>query len=269
MNKPTRKMSLLLIGLLLLTTTLWACSRATETAAPAAAESTAVVEEAAPADAPAVAESAAVTETTVAESAAMTETTAAETGEDAAGDTAAAARTFVIDQSQSEASFTLDEELMGSPKTVVGVTSLVSGEIVIDPANPAATTIGQIQIDASDFTTDSDRRNGAIRRFVLGTENEANRYITFTPTAIEGLPETVAVGDSFTVQISGDLTISGVTKPVTFATEITVTAENQISGVAAAQVLRSDFNLTIPSVPSVANVTDEVQLALTFVAISG
>ena len=38
------------------------------------------------------------------------------------------------------------------------------------------------------------------------------------------------------------------------------------SGVATVQVLRGDFGLTIPDVPSVANVTDDVELALHFVA---
>ena len=63
-----------------------------------------------------------------------------------------------------------------------------------------------------------------------------------------------------------DLTISGVTKPVTFATSVKAESATELSGLAKTQVLRSDFNLTIPNVPSVANVTDEVQLELQFAA---
>lgn len=267
MNKSTWKVLILAIVTVLAAGTLWACStQTTTTTSTDSSESgveSDVVESAAtnvaPEEAPVLVATEAMTETTAEEPAAAQEgaAAAAETG---------AAQTFAIDQSQSVASFTLDEELMGAPKTVVGTTSLVSGEIQIDPTNPSATTISTIQIDASDFTTDSDRRNGAINRFVLRTNDAANQYITFTPTAIEGLPETVAVGDSFTLQITGDLTISGVTNSVAFETVINVPADNQISGTATAQVLRSEFNLTIPSVPSVANVTDEVQLQLDFVA---
>ena len=101
---------------------------------------------------------------------------------------------------------------------------------------------------------------------MLATNSDEYRYIVFTPSAITGLPSTAAVGDSFELQISGDLTISGVTKPATFATTITVVSDNQISGLAKTQVLRSDYNLTIPSVPMVANVTDEIQLEFQFVA---
>jgi hypothetical protein len=41
---------------------------------------------------------------------------------------------------------------------------------------------------------------------------------------------------------------------------------SQIAGTATATVKRSDFNLTIPSVPNVANVGEEVTLQIDFVA---
>jgi polyisoprenoid-binding protein YceI len=187
----------------------------------------------------------------------------------AAVDTGATTQVFVIDPTQSVARYTLDEELMGAPKTVVGTTSLVSGEITINPAEPANATIGTIQIDARDFATDSGRRDGAVRRFVLASDRDEYQYIVFTPTAISGLPSTAQVGDSFEIQVTGDLTISGTTQPVTFVTTVTVDSATQIRGLAQTQVLRSEFNLNIPSVPSVANVTDEVQLELEFVAMAG
>ena len=180
--------------------------------------------------------------------------------------TDAATRVFTIDQSQSEARFMRDEELLGAPKTVVGTTPLVSGEITVDLTDLTKTTLSAIQIDASDLTTDSERRDGAMQRFVLQSNSEEYRYIIFTPTAIAGVPNTASAGETIELQITGDLTISGVTKPVTFATTVTVASDSQINGLATAQVLRSDYNLTIPSVPSVANVTDEVQLQFQFIA---
>jgi polyisoprenoid-binding protein YceI len=178
----------------------------------------------------------------------------------------ASVRVFTIDQGQSKASFTLNEQLMGSPKTVVGTTPQVTGEIRVDLADLTKTTIGPIQIDARDFTTDSDMRNRALRRFVLQSSRDEFRYIVITPTTVTGLPSTAKAGDTLDLKIAGDLTVSGVTKPVTFATTVKVDADNQLSGVAKTQVLRSDYNLQIPNVPSVANVTDEVQLELQFVA---
>jgi polyisoprenoid-binding protein YceI len=270
--KQSRTLLFLLPTLLLVALLIWACSgAANQTAAPAAQEqaTTAPAEPAATVTTPPVAESAAMTETEATETeAAEAEAAQAEPTGTESADTAVTVQRFVIDQSQSAARFTLDEELMGAPKTVVGTTSLVNGEITVDLADMTKTTLSAIQIDARDFTTDSSRRDGAIQRFVLGSTSDDNRYIVFTPTSIEGLPSTAQVGDSFELQITGDLTISGVTKPVTFATTVTVDSDTQLTGLAKAQVLRSDYNLTIPSVPSVANVTDEVQLELQFVAIA-
>jgi len=57
------------------------------------------------------------------------------------------------------------------------------------------------------------------------------------------------------------------TKPVTFEMTLTVESETRLVGSGVAQVLYPDFNLRIPSVPSVANVADEVNLFIDFVAI--
>ncbi len=182
--------------------------------------------------------------------------------------TASGARTFTLTQTGTEARFSLYELLMGQDKTVVGVTSLVEGSITVDPANPSSTAISPIRIDASDLTTDSDRRNGAIQRFVLQSNQAAYQYITFTPTAIEGLPAIVNVGDSFSFTVQGDLTIRDVTYPETFELTVTVNSENELVGLGKTTIMRRNYNLTIPSVPSVANVGEEVELEIEFTAIA-
>ena len=188
---------------------------------------------------------------------------------DSPAESSPAMQTFQIVREQSEARFIIDEELRGSPKTVVGVTSLVAGEISLDPANPAQTQVGPIQIDARDLTTDDNKRNGAIRRFVLQSNKDEYQFITFTPTAIAGLPEAVNMGDTFEFQITGDLTIRDQTNPETFTVSVSADAENEISGLASATVVYADYGLFIPDVPFIANVADEVKLELEFVAAGG
>ncbi len=169
-----------------------------------------------------------------------------------------------IDPDESEARFTLSEDLRGQPNTVVGITNQVAGQIAIDPADLSATQVGVIQVNARALATDSDRRNQAIRNFILNTDQF--ELITFTPTAIQGLSGSGAPGQAFSFQIAGDLTIRDVTAPVVF--DVTATADSgaRVSGTARATVQRSDFGLTIPQVPSVANVSEAVQLELDFVA---
>ena len=216
-------------------------------AAPAATEASPATTEAAPAATEAV--STTTTEST---------TTSATTAE---------AIVFQIDPAQSEATFTLGEKLMGENKTVVGTTSKLSGVISVTQGNPSSSQIGTIQIDASDFSTDSKMRNGAIQRFILESSKTEYQYITFEPTAIEDLPtKAIDVGTAVPVKITGNLKIRDVVQPITFDATLTMKSETELEGTAKTTITRAAYNLTIPNVPSVADVTDNVDIQLQFVA---
>ncbi len=137
---------------------------------------------------------------------------------------------FEIVQDQSEARFIIDEVLRGAPKRVVGVTNQVAGQIVVDPANPGATQLGTIQVNARTLATDNDFRNRAIKNQILDTNNY--EFVTFEPTELVGLPESVTVGQPFSFQIVGDLTIKDTTQSVTFDVTITPVSETQLQGLA-------------------------------------
>jgi polyisoprenoid-binding protein YceI len=171
---------------------------------------------------------------------------------------------FQIVPDQSQVSFSIYEELGGEPKTVVGTTREVAGQLAVDVQDLSETQVGVIQVNARTLTTDNDRRNGAIRNFILNTDQY--EFITFTPTSITGLSGAVQPGQSFTFQISGDLTIRDVTRSVTLNVTAQGVSATQITGTATATVNRGDFNLTIPSVRNVANVGEEVTLQIDFVA---
>jgi len=175
-----------------------------------------------------------------------------------------AAILFEILQAESEARFSIDEVLRGNPKTVVGVTNQVAAEILFDPTDLSSAQIGTILINARTLATDDDRRNRAIGNQILDTN--AYEFISFTPTEISGLPDAVNIGDSVSFQIKGDLTIRNVTNEVTFEATITIVSEDRLEGTAAATVVKEDYGLTIPNVPFVANVSEEVVLGIDFVA---
>ncbi len=171
---------------------------------------------------------------------------------------------FTLVQDETEARFTIGEILRGEPQTVVGVTSEVSGAVFINFDDLAATKVGVITVQADTLRTDNNFRNRAIRDFILQT----GRYpeIIFKPTAIEGLPAEVNVGDSFRFDLTGDLTIRDITQQVTFNVEVTAESDTAIRGLARTTVLRQDFDLNIPSVPQVAGVEPQVILELEFLA---
>ncbi len=188
------------------------------------------------------------------------EETAADSSEVAAG----ALAIYEISQSESEVRFELDEDLRGVRTTVVGTTAQVAGQIALDLSDLSTAQVGEIQINARTLATDNNFRNRAIQNEILDTG--AYEFISFVPTAVNGLPASAAVGEEISFTIDGNLTIRDITEPVTFTVTATAVSDSQISGTATATVLRDTYGLNIPEVPNVANVENEVDLIITFVA---
>ena len=121
-----------------------------------------------------------------------------------------------------------------------------------------------IQINARTLVTDSNFRNRALNNKILNTGEF--EFITFSPTAVNGLPSSAAVGEALEFTIDGDLTIQDITLPVTFVVSASPVSETQLAGSASTTVNRADFNLQIPSVRDVADVEEEVELYIDFMA---
>ncbi len=174
---------------------------------------------------------------------------------------------FVIDPGQSVAAFEIDEILRGEPNRVVGTTSEVAGQVAVNPADATDVQFSQIIINARTFETDSAMRDRQIRGpVILNSASDEFELITFDITSVEGLSGSLTVGEEVAFAISGDLQIRGLTRPVTFEVTATLVDQATINGEATTTVLRSDFEIGIPSVPSVADVGDEVVIRLEFVA---
>jgi polyisoprenoid-binding protein YceI len=175
-----------------------------------------------------------------------------------------AATMFQIVPGDSEARFLIDEVLLGEPITAVGRTDQVAGSIAVDPSDPASAEVGVVRVNARTLATDNQRRNQAVGRFILQTAQF--EYIDFAPTAVDGLPDSVNVGEPFTFQITGDLTIRDITNEATFEATVTPVSETRLEGAATATIQRGGYNLVIPNVPNVADVSEDVRLEIDFVA---
>lgn len=145
----------------------------------------------------------------------------------------------------------------------VGRTQQVNGEVRFDQANPRNSSVGALTIDISTFTSDSPRRDNAIRDRWL----ESARYplATFAPTAIEGLPEKYTSGEEITLTITGDLTVREVTRPATFTVTGAIDGET-MRGVAETQIKMTDFGFQPPDIAGVLRAEDDVKISFSFVA---
>jgi polyisoprenoid-binding protein YceI len=176
----------------------------------------------------------------------------------------AAAPIFEIDQNASSAKFIIDEILRGEPKTVIGETNQVAGQIAADLKDIDAAKVGAIRVNARTLTTDAESRNRMLQNQILQTGQ--HEFITFTPTRMIGLPETATVGQPITFQMVGNLVIKGTEREATFDVTMTPTAENRLEGTAKSTIKYADWGVSIPQVPSVTGVSDELGLELNFVA---
>lgn len=188
-----------------------------------------------------------------------------ETPTEATTETASGPTIFEIVSAESQARFVINEVLRGSPKTVIGATDQVSGQLAVDPSDPAATQVGVIQVNARTLATDSNMRDRALKNWILQTNDY--EFVTFEPSEVLSMPASVAVGESFSFQLAGNLTVRDTTVPVTFDVTVTPVSETRLEGMATLTIPYQDLNVSIPDLPSVDTVSDDLTLELEFVAI--
>jgi polyisoprenoid-binding protein YceI len=174
---------------------------------------------------------------------------------------------FHILPEQSEVRFITNEVLMGQPKTVVGSTKEVAGDLAVDFDNPTNSRVGAIRINVKTLQTDNEFRNRALRGQILLATRPEFEFVSFVPKRVTGLPSSISLGSKFTFQVVGDLTVRGTTHEVTFDAEVTPIDRAQVTGSAWATIHYGDFNITIPEAPGVANVSETVRLEISFAAV--
>lgn len=166
----------------------------------------------------------------------------------------------------SQVSFALQEDLRGVRTNVVGTTNQVAGDFIIDFDEPFFSQLGTIRINARTLQTDNENRNRALRAQILLSAQDQYEFIDFVPTFLNNIPAFVEIGQTYTFSITGNLTIIGVSREVTFDATAVLVAANQVAGTATTTVRYADWGIRIPNVPGVSNVTDDVVLTLNFLA---
>ena len=173
---------------------------------------------------------------------------------------------FRLVQAESQVRFEIDEILRGEPFRVVGVTDQVAGDLIIDFASPEESQLGTLRINVRTLQTDDGRRDRAIRSRILQSAEDAYEFVEFAPTSLVGLPTEVAVGDEIQFTIVGTLTIREISTEITFDAVVSIESDSRVSGSAVTTIQRETYDLTIPSVPFVASVGEDVLLGIDFAA---
>ncbi|MBN2499987.1 MAG: YceI family protein [Anaerolineales bacterium] len=175
---------------------------------------------------------------------------------------------YVIASDHSVVIYEVGETLLDEGNryhTATGRTSSVSGTVYVDLDNPQNSNIGPLSINISTFQSDSEQRDASLRKYWL--ESEQYPLATFIPTALTGLPSSYQEGREVSFTVTGDLTVHGVTRQITFDVTVNVNDE-QLSGQAIGYLLMPDFDIVPPSIAGVLQAEELVTIKFEFVAIS-
>ena len=155
--------------------------------------------------------------------------------------TTLAPQLFRIVSEESEARFSVYETFPEG--TAVGRTDQIAGDMIVDFNNPANSQLGAIRINLRTLQTDDPDRDRSIRCCVLLTAQPEYEFSDFVPTSFSDLPNQVELGQTITFQVTGDLTLRGVTRSVTFDVTLTVIDADTLQGFATTAVNRTDFSI--------------------------
>lgn len=166
--------------------------------------------------------------------------------------TAAVAEPVVYDLDPGHSQILFSYEHLGF-STSTGVINGVTGKVTLDADNPANSSV-EANFDLANMVSVAPDLDKHLRTADFFGENLTG---TFKSTS-------VAVDDEDEAKVTGDLTINGVTKPVTLEVDLKKKGQHPMSGKEAVgfeaetEIKRSDFNLGAMA-PAV---SDEVEIKI-------
>lgn len=111
---------------------------------------------------------------------------------------------------RSSAGFTFDEVLPGERRTTSGSTLGVTGAVSIEAGT---LTAGEVEVDMTSLTSDSDVRDNNVRRKIFLTDQyPVSTFVITQPVDVSHVPDD---GSITQVELTGDLTIMDETNQIT------------------------------------------------------
>ena len=169
-----------------------------------------------------------------------------------------------LDSNGSSATYIVTEQLVGInfPNDAEGTTPTISGNLVIAPDGSIPAGSSKITADLRNLKSDQDQRDGYIRKNTLETDKFPTAE--FVPTKIEGLAKMIPFTGQTGVQITGNLTVHGVTKEVIFQGITTFNRDGTIAGRVKTNFTFATFGLPKPSIARLMSVDDKITLELAY-----
>jgi polyisoprenoid-binding protein YceI len=191
--------------------------------------------------------------------------TASATSAPTAGRVVTGGVTFTV-MAGSKAIVRVNEQLADRtlPNDAVLTSDKVTGEFTVLPDGGFAPT-SKIVVDLDALESDNDLRDGTVKRQVLETRRFPQAL--FVPTRADGLQLPLPSSGSQTFKLTGQMTIRGVTKQLSFDVTATHGASELKATASVAPAFQfGTFGMTQPRVFSVISIKDEIRLEVQLIA---
>ncbi len=168
---------------------------------------------------------------------------------------------WAADTDVSFVGYRIDEELASiGAITAVGRTSQLTADLDFEGSQVTAVIV---TVDMTTLQSDQSRRDGAMK--TRGLETNTFPEATFSLTAPIELGSAPSEGETFTASAAGDLTLHGVTQPISLDLEGSL-VEGRVVVVGSVEIALADYAIEKPTGFSVVSIADlgilEIQLAL-------
>lgn len=174
-----------------------------------------------------------------------------------------AALRLVLAPAGNAARYRVREQLMGKdfPNDAVGETKSLTGTIAFDASGKVIRDESKFTLDAGTFVSDQNRRDGYVRGRLL--ESQDYPTITVVPTEIRGVKLPMPKSGTAQIQMLGDLTVHGVTRPTVWNGTAQFNGSG-VTGTASTSFRFEDIQLEQPRVPVLLSVADTIKLEIDF-----
>ena len=173
--------------------------------------------------------------------------------------TGTAAVKLTVAPQGNEARYRIREQLFGVdfPNDAVGATSNITGSIAFDAKGNVVPTESKIVVDVTGLKSDKDRRDGYVQRNTLQTAQHPT--VVLVPTSVKGVKLPLPKSGTLDFQLTGDLTVRGVTRPTIWRGQAKF-ENGKVTGNVTTTFTFADFQMEKPKVRSVLSVEDDIKL---------
>ncbi len=169
---------------------------------------------------------------------------------------------FILDPAQSSSKFVITRTVLGSTSSAVATSTGVTGQFLVSENGLGSGGVSSFRIDMRTVSSNDSLTNSFLRSGEIDTVNFP--YADFVASATSPFSPGYGTGNQFSFTLSGNLTLNGVTRPVSWQV-LARQSGSAFSATADADILLSQFDVQVPNTP-LGGARDQIHVQVLMIA---